>query len=124
MPVKSIVMFLLLFLACSPKEEKSPISEKIESGKVQINITPSSKAFRTCDLLEISIEIIYPLNYKIKLPDSKSDFGDFLVYQINQNSPVSINEEQNRIYQIIILEPGLPSKHVLPSMKFTYWDTA
>lgn len=122
MPVKTILCILYLLLACSGPVDKTPVSEMIESGNVKISVTPSSSSFRTCDLLEISIEITYPQDYKIKLPDSKSNYGDFLVYQINQNSPVSINEHQNRIYQIIILEPGLPAKHALPPMKFTFWD--
>ena len=122
MPVRIILCLVFMLLACKKTESKTPKHQLIKQGDVKIKLSPSAQSLRTCDLLELSIEVSYPANFKIKLPDSKTDFGDFELYQINQNSPESINEKRNRIYQIIILEPGLPATHQLPPLNFTYWD--
>jgi len=113
---------LFLFVSCKQSTEDISLTQVVESGDIKVQVKPSAKVFRTCDLLELSIEIFYPQDFKIKLPDSKSNFGDFSVYQINQNSPVNIDENFNKLYQIIILEPGLPAKHKLPSLTISYWD--
>lgn len=117
-----ILLLSFLLFSCTESREVDQAAELIQSGEIEIKISPSSKSIRTCDLLELSIELKYPQTYKVKLPDSKDDFGDFLVYQIHQNSSVAINEKLNFLSQVIILEPGLPADHRIPSLSFNFWN--
>ena len=122
MLVRLSILLLLLLCACSKESSDTVQIEEIKQDGITISISPSTNSLRTCDLLELSVTATYPQNFKIKLPDSKSQFGDFQIFQIHQNSPVAINEQLNSLTQVIILEPGLPSDHKLPALKFTYWN--
>ena len=122
MPGRYFIFLFLLIFGCSPKDaDESPV-ERIEGDGIKIEIRSSSQKLRTCDLLELTIDVVYPQSFKIKLPDSKADFGDFSLYQINQNSPLAVNESSKHLSQVIILEPGLPAKHKLPPLNFDFWN--
>lgn len=122
MLARYLIAFVLLFASCSKKDQSQLAADLIKNGDVEIKITPSAKSIRTCDLLELTVDLTYPQSYKVKLPDSKDNFGDFSIYQINQNSAVAINEKLNKLSQIIILEPGLPASHQIPELAFQFWN--
>lgn len=122
MLARSLIVLFVLLSSCSKQSQSELAVEVIKNGDIELKITPSAKSIRTCDLLELSIDLTYPQTYKVKLPDSKDNFGDFSIYQINQNSAVAINEKLNRLSQIIILEPGLPASHKIPELSFQFWN--
>ena len=116
------IFLLMLMFGCSPKDAVESPVEIIKEEGIKIEIRSASQKLRTCDLLELTIDVVYPQSFKIKLPDSKADFGDFSIYQINQNSPLAVNESSNHLSQVIILEPGLPASHQLPPLNFNFWN--
>ena len=118
----SIFVLLIFIFSCSEVEESNTISELVKQDSKKIRLSFSTDQLRTCDLLEVSIEVRYPQNLTVKMPGSVDSYGDFSPYGINLGSPVAINEKLNRLTQIIILEPGMPGTHKLPPMNFTFFD--
>lgn len=122
MPVKTFILTLLILLISCTKPKDSKLSHTIEQKGISVKVTPSSQSLRSCDLLELSIELSYPRNLTVKLPNAKSDFGDFSLYENLLGSPVAINEKIKNRTQILILEPGLPGSQSLPSLPLTFWN--
>ena len=119
---KLILIIIFLFVSCTDKVENRKAEQVIEKNNISISITPSTHFLRSCDLLELTIELTYPQDMTVKLPGSDDNYGDFTVFQVNQGSPVAVNQELNRITHILILEPGLPGDHNLPELTFKFWD--
>jgi hypothetical protein len=122
MPIKTFILTFLVMLISCTKPEGSKLSNTIEKNSISVQVTPSSQSLRSCDLLELSIELSYPRNLTVKLPNAKSDFGDFSLYENLPGSPVAINEKINTRTQILILEPGLPGPQSLPSLSLIFWN--
>ena len=113
-----LVLLLLLYSAFFGCDQSVSKVEMISLGdeKLKVQFIKPEHKLRSSDLLKIKFEVEHQHGAQISLLSTNEDFTSFELLDQQVSSVAIVTPERVKSEILLVLEPGLPAKHDLPSL--------
>ena len=118
-----LILWILLLVACEPKQEKA---KSIELGDEGFKVTYLEPPYtmRSSDLLHLEFLVEHHYDSQLSLRVANDDFGSFALLELKKTPAGVISPTHIQTNVKLSLEPGLPGQHQLPSLMIIARDSS
>jgi len=99
--------------------ERTALTRQVSAGDVSLSVSTSAGQIRTCDLLTLTVVVLYPDGVEIVLPREQTIATDFSVVDIREERPQLVRDNRVRVRQDWLLEPALPGVYSIKPLRVT-----